>query len=149
MAEILSRLNAPQSPLWSSKCDVWEVKSLADVGFDHFDLEAGASETHTVIASYIDLLPQREQPWKGPSHAEHIAKSLCAQLTAAQQKCCRIDLIIRRAIFAHDVSNFGITAYCTACGIDQFSAQTAHVRALNAFTDAALFQGGHMKAKSR
>jgi hypothetical protein len=74
-----------------------------------------ASATHAA-ACYIDLLPRGEQQWQLPALAADWCKELCGRLHPLPLRCCRADLVIRRAFIAPDLDRLGVTAYLTACG---------------------------------
>jgi hypothetical protein len=137
LAEALSSLNAPGSPVWTSKCDVWEPDT-----FDSDELDAVSSDASHVIACYIDVLPAGVSRWPSPDPAIEWCKQLCRQIRSRQLSCCRADLIVRRAIVAPDRCseevNFGITAYLTACGATAAEAAAALDSALAVLTDTLL-----------
>ena len=138
LGKILVRLNARTSPVWTSKCDVWAVECLAEVHLDAFDLDADGDEIAYVQACYIDLLPHTDRPWQLLERAELAAKILCSRLQSVPLRCCRADLVVRRAWVAPGTCDFGITAYLTACGRDELSARATLAAALHAFADAVL-----------
>ena len=53
-------------------------------------------------------------------------------------RCCRVDLVIRRALIAEKCSDTGITAYCTACGVAAVDARASLECRLGALADAIL-----------
>lgn len=139
MAEALRRLNAVASPLGTSKCDVWAVTDRAEFNPDELDAPPG-SDTHA-IACYIDLLGRsddsRNNPqWSSPNITEDFCKRVCRLLSAVPLRCCRADLVIRRAFIAPEQMGFGITAYLTACGPSTEQATQTLQAALKAITDA-------------
>jgi hypothetical protein len=143
MAEALARLNGVGSQVWTSKCDVWTVTDRDEFDPDELDAPPG-SETHA-IACYIDLLPRNDDSpnnlqWSSPEMTEDICKLVCSLLGAVPLRCCRVDLVIRRAFIAPDRMadgmGFGLTAYLTACGPSPAEATLTLQVALAAFTDA-------------
>jgi hypothetical protein len=114
LASLLLALNAPESPVWTSKCDLWEP-------------EPGA------LASYIDLLPRAGLVFAEWQQAELFCREYVARLDRIVFPECRqetrcdrdpgaggdrgagysIDLVIREAV-AGEVGGFGITAYLGA-----------------------------------
>jgi hypothetical protein len=131
LAEVLIRLNAPESPVWTSKCDVWGVSE-----FDPDELDASQDAALRGIASYIDVLSRSEQSWLHLDKAKAACEAICARLRAVPFRCCRVDLVIRRATMEGDRDNLGITAYLTACGATAENANSVLVRAMCVFTDA-------------
>jgi len=106
LAGALERLNSQHSPVWTSKCDFWPVLVAGDFDPDELDKVAAS------------------------------CKDLCARLHAVPLRCCRVDLIIRRASIAADVWDTGITAYFTACGGTLAEAGLTLEATLDAFAGA-------------
>jgi hypothetical protein len=134
LAQALSRLNLPTSGVWTSKCDFWP--SIAPVDFDLDELDAPPECAAHAMGCYIDLLPKSDQQWPFPAMVASACKSLCGRLHAVPLRCCRVDLVIRRALIAPDIMDTGITAYLTACGPSEAEASRALQDALGAFADA-------------
>ena len=133
LAAILEGLNSQQSSVWTSKCDFWPVLGPDEFDGDELDAPAGCSEH--AVGCYIDLLPKSDQQWPFPGMIEAACKRLCANLRAVPLRCCRVDLVIRRAQIALDLMDTGITAYITACGTTAGNAQAALEAAMAAFAD--------------
>jgi hypothetical protein len=138
LVDALVKLNAAASPVWTSKCDVWPAVDSADFDLDELDAPPG-SATHA-MGCYIDILPtsehQREQQWSTPPAAAAACKHICGILHAVPLRCCRVDLIIRRAFITLDCDDLGITAYMTACGASHADAVRALGDTLAVFADA-------------
>jgi hypothetical protein len=137
LAAALQALNAPGSPVWTSKCDTWPMVEPDQVDPGELDAEP-ASATHAT-SCYIDLLPRSEQQWSLPALAADWCKELCGRLRPLPLRCCRADLVIRRAFIAPDLDRLGVTAYLTACGASAAEAGRVLDVALAAF--AGVFQG--------
>jgi hypothetical protein len=144
LAEALIRLNAMESPVWTSKCDVWQV---AD--FDRYDLDAPAEAASHAIACYIDLLPRSNQQWIFPKLAIASCESICACLHGVPLRCCRTDFIIRHALITPDRKDLGITAYLTACGSTRDEATAQLEAVLMVFADAVSRQSSPAAARSK
>jgi hypothetical protein len=129
LAEALAKLNAAPSPVWTSKCDLWPV--LDSGAFDPDELDAPHGSGAHAIGCYIDILPTSGPQWGQP--AEAVCKHLCGLLRAFPLRCCRVDLVIRRAFIAAGPMNLGITAYLTACGSSPAAAEQTLGAALGAF----------------
>lgn len=135
LADALLRINAPSSPVWTSKCDLWRPEA-----FDPDELDAPAGVEYA-IACYIDLLPRSHRHWLDSGQAVEWCRQRCACLRAIRLPCCRTDLIVRRAFIAPDRQNLGITAYLTACGPSLQDARAALASALKTFVEALLPAG--------
>jgi hypothetical protein len=71
-----------------------------------------------------------------PEKAAADCKHACSLLHAVPLRCCRVDLIIRRAFFTAERTGLGITAYLTSCGGSDAEASVALQAALEAFAGA-------------
>jgi hypothetical protein len=138
LAQALAALNSAASPVWTSKCDLWPVADFA--GFDPDELDATAENSTHAMGCYIDLLLRTPGQWPTPDEAIAACKQICLPLGAIPLRCCRVDLIIRRAFTIPETADLGITAYLTSCGrtqsaaravLEQALAALAHVLAVN------------------
>jgi hypothetical protein len=134
LATTLVRLNAPSSPLWTSKCDVWQPEA-----FDPDELDAPAGE-NAAVACYIDLLPTDNRRWYSQESAINWSKLVCSQLRCRTLRSCRADIIVRCAVFTGlarpDQLDLGVTAYLTACGPTRVAAVATLSSALAVFADS-------------
>ncbi len=122
LGKLLTALNGPASPWWTSKCDLWQE-------------ETGE------LACYVDLLPVEGRVFAEWQQAETFCRAFVARLGAELERRGRaevvevsVDLVIRTAV-AGEVEGFGITAYLSARGTDGADA-TALSAAMDAFADA-------------
>lgn len=136
IADFLLRSNSDQSPLWSSKCDVWQP-------------ELGG------LACYVDLLPRDGGVFADWKHAETFCRDLLAKLRAyvapagSREQRRRlyfvsdheeglegsVTLVIRQAVLEHS-QGFGITAYFSAEDMDLADAEKALAGAMGAFANS-------------
>jgi hypothetical protein len=120
LGTLLLALNDARSPLWTSKCDVWEPEPAA-------------------LASYIDMLPREGKVFAQWQLAEAFCREYVARLvkiaTPGQSLGCSIDLIIRQAV-AGEADGFGITAYLSAKAACRADAEVALAAVMAAFADA-------------
>ncbi|UWZ84125.1 hypothetical protein [Occallatibacter riparius] len=126
----LTLLNAPDSPVWTAKCDVWVPES-----FDRDELDASPGQGIEALACYIDLLPATGA-WLTMDAVAEWCRNLCVKLRTAALRQCRADLVVRRAFFTADQTGLGITAYLTACGLTVLDAQESLSTAVNVFASA-------------
>jgi hypothetical protein len=134
LAEALEKLNAAAAPVWTSKCDLWP--HLEPGEFDPDELNASTGCATHAMGCYIDLLPKCDQQWLSPEMAAAACKHTCTLLHAVPLRCCRVDLVIRRAFATPDLMGLGITAYLTSCGDSEAAAAVALQTALAAFARA-------------
>ena len=133
LADALVRLNAPLSPVWTAKSDVWHPEE-----FDPDELDApGDAGTHA-IACYVDLLTRNDRQWATPDEVISATKEICARIHSAALHGCRADLVIRRAFISPGRQDLGITAYLTACGSTRIEAASTLALAVRVFVDAVL-----------
>lgn len=110
LAEALLQLNREKSPVWTCKTDVFVPEQ-----FDRDELAANSDEAKFSIACYLDVLMGDSQVWPDAGRVEEDCRRLCVQMRQIPLRCCRVDLVIRRARLA-DSNDLGVTAYLTACG---------------------------------
>jgi len=134
LAEALVKLNAALSPVWTSKCDVWEHLELDTCDPGELDVPAGCF-AHA-MGCYIDLLPRSDQQWSPPPMAAGECRQVCSRLHDIPLRCCRVDLVVRRAFLVPDRMDLGITAYLTSCGASPAQAALTLQAALAALADA-------------
>lgn len=97
LAKLLLSLNAAGSPVWTSKCDLWEP-------------EAG------ILAVYLDVLPLIGKIFAEWRQAEGFCRELVARLELVEHgEDGNVELVIRQAI-AGERDGFGVTAYLSAQG---------------------------------
>jgi hypothetical protein len=136
LAESLIRLNRLDAIVRTSKCDVWQV-NLVEESLDADELDASPGMAEAAWACYVDLTAHDPQRWKNPDAIRLDCVALCSRLRLVSLRCCRTDLVIRRAVFAGEDA-LGVTAYLTACGQSGEAAQNVLGKALHAFTDSVL-----------
>ena len=135
LADLLLALNAKSSPVWTSKCDLWEPESSA-------------------LACYIDLLPREGKVFRQRPQGEAFCREVVARLNGADLTGqiperrvegmmmrpgpeCNIELVMRQAV-AGQAEGFGITVYLSAKAKCSREAAAALAAAMAAFADAVL-----------
>jgi hypothetical protein len=142
LAEALIRLNGAGSLVWSCKCDYWPRLDAGEFDPDELDAPPGCAEY--AMGCYIDLLPVSGEQWLTPEGFEKVCKRWCGLLRAVPLRCCRVDLVVRRAVLNAEQLDLGITAYLTACGASSAEAARTLQEALASFADALC---GHSKVE--
>ena len=133
LGEALAKLNSADSPVWTSKCDLWD--HLQQDEFDADELDAPPGHATHAMGCYVDLLPRSDQQWSTPAMAAADCKRICKLLRPIPLRCCRADLILRRSFITPNLPALGITVYLTSCGESPAEAALAFQHALTAFTD--------------
>jgi hypothetical protein len=146
LAHLLKTLNGADSPLWTSKCDLWEpeaagmgiIPAVASsetdcqelVQSDSANLEVIPSgSTRAALACYIDLIPVKGKVFADWQQAERFCKEWIARLGQFQSSISPLDLdqlsedsvesgveMIVRQAIAGTEEGFGVTAYLRAIG---------------------------------
>jgi len=132
----LLQLNRAASPVWTAKCDFWA--ELEPGSWDPDEMDADPDAAQHGIGCYIDLLPNTAAEWAALQDLEQCCRGLCRSLHQRLLPGCRIDLIARQAWTTSQQTTHGITAYLTACGSDQASAQARLAACLQHFAEAVL-----------
>lgn len=130
LADALVRLNATDSPVWSSKTDVFTPERI-----DPDEMDASPEESRYALSCYVDLLLRGDQIWNSPSKAKVDCERICAKLRAVILECCRADIVVRRALLG-DMHDLGTTVYLTACGRTPLNAKKRLGVCLAAFAEA-------------
>jgi hypothetical protein len=131
LAVALTRLNGRDSPVWTTKCDVWPT-----VDFDPDEMDSPHLESLLAVACYIDLLPRDPALWLASEDALQWCKRLCARVRCLPLRSCRADLVVRGLAENTDGCEVGVTAYLSACSVTEAEAQSRLASALAVFTDA-------------
>jgi hypothetical protein len=131
LPDVLLRLNASASPVWTAKCDVWEPAE-----FDPDELDAPKEAALAALACYIDLLPANEQTWPTLDSIGDWCRCLCGALRPIPLRQCRADLVIRPAFLTPNQTTLGVTAYVIGCGLTASDSRAVLAKALRVFSDA-------------
>jgi len=130
LASALELLNRSASPIWTSKCDVWEP-----IEIDVDELDAPHEPGLKALACYIDLLPQAMDLWAGVEEAVRWCELCCVRLKNVPLASSRVDLIVRRAENGGRENALGVTAYLVACAPQAQEAARRLDRTLGSFAD--------------
>lgn len=143
LGRALLRLNSPDSPVWTAKCDVWQIDSI-----DPDEMNTDLSGSGTGIACYLDLLPAEPNMWITVEGITVWCRELCLRLRSAPVQRCRVDLIIRRAFHMPEQPALGITAYIAGCGASETEAAEALSAATEVFSKTASTGGKSIAVSS-
>lgn len=132
LADLLSALNRPASPLWTAKCDVWEPAPDELATPEWAGPGPKPVVQPTTLACYVDLLPVEGRVFAQWPQAEQFCREWVARLDPLLLPNCRVDMIVRQAI-AEEAEGFGVTAYLRGTGRDRSTAAEALSAALVVF----------------
>jgi hypothetical protein len=132
LANALLKLNSAHSPVWTSKTDVFIPDQV-----DPDELDAPHDQAFYFLACYIDVLMRSGQVWNFPFEADQSCRQLCDRLRALDLRCCRVDIVVRRALVA-ETNDLGTTIYITACGREVSEAKRRLSECLTALSDELL-----------
>jgi hypothetical protein len=116
LAAFLARINAPDFPLATAKCDAWPSREILPEEEIFF---SGIEGTECKFASYIDLVFRDEAEQLSLEKHEALAQDLCRLLNHSPKIAASMEFIIRRCYYhpeaatGADDSTSGF--YLTAC----------------------------------
>lgn len=139
LAAFLSRINAPEFPLETAKCDAWASREILP--------EEEIFNAEHKFVSYVDLVFCDQAAQLAFDKHEALAKNLCKLLQHAPDIAAAVEFAIRRCYYhvqgpesADDSENgFYVTAYVSAFGSSEEEARKQWTIAL-ALVQNALVQ---------
>ena len=130
----LIELNSRESPVFTSKCDVWPLEA-AKIDQDEFG--ARPENAQSGFASYIDVVVCNPDQFGSFDRHELLMRRATDNLRTISLDSCRIDLVLRPAT-VHSVHGFGITIYAAGCGRDDVAAYASWEAVLRAAVNATM-----------
>lgn len=123
----LVTLNEARSPVFTSKCDVWELPQAA---IDPVEFDCTADDGRVGLASYVDVIGREAGFFAAFAKHEGWVRRATAALRAEPGPCGRVDLVVRSAV-AGGAEGFGVTLYAAGCGVNASHAEGAWAAILN------------------
>jgi len=139
LRDALLALNAPASPLFTSRCDTW-ILNTDEIDPDEFSASPQAAVA--AFASYIDILDRAPGRFTSFALSDQRARELTKRLRQFKINCARVDAVIRgatvKATESGTIDGYGITLYVAACGATQTATYAAWQTALKAAVAATI-----------
>ncbi len=145
LGAFLARVNAPEFPLATAKCDAWSTREILPEEELFFSERTGAERK---FVSYVDLVFSDQTARLSFEKHEALAQSLCRLLKHAPGIAASVEFIIRRCYYHEadsgaptedSASGFYLTAYVAAFGNSEEEARKQWIIAL-ALAQNALVQ---------
>jgi hypothetical protein len=120
----LRALNAPRSPVFTAKCDVWNLPE-EDLASLRLELDLIPEDSPAGIASYIDLLWRERSTFVSFHQHEQILHRITRLVTPLDHPYALLESILRPALidFSSPQEGFAITIYLKALGHDPAAAE--------------------------
>jgi hypothetical protein len=128
----LRALNAPRSPVFTAKCDVWEIEA-DELDPLRLELDLIPEDAPSGIASYIDLLWRERSVFVSQHQHEQIIHRIERLAAPLEHHYAMLECILRPALvdLSGPQEGFAISLYIKALGHDQISAEQHWGDALN------------------
>jgi hypothetical protein len=126
-------LNAANSPVFTTKCDIW---ALAEADIDPYEFGATDDQARAGFASYIDILERDAARFASFTFHEKRIRNLTAHVRELDLRQGRMDLVLRAATMKEQ-SGYGLSLYAAGCGADSASAYESWKQVLAAAAAAA------------
>lgn len=137
--EVLLTLNAKNSAVFTSKCDVW---ALVAKEIDPDEFGASRENANVGFASYIDILARDPAYFASFSFHEDRCRELVSHFRLLALPQCRVDLVLRAAVM-NEQSGYGLTLYAAGCGVDEAGAYAAWQAVLASAVTATIAAATH------
>jgi hypothetical protein len=146
LAAFLGRVNAPEFPLQTAKCDAWASQEILP--------EEEIFDAEYKFASYVDLVFCDRGARLAFDQHEELTKNLCKLLKHAPDIAASIEFVIRRCYYHQEQagdseSGFYITAYVSAFGQSEEEARKQWTIALALVQNALVQVAKHLAADER
>ncbi|HSY67962.1 MAG TPA: hypothetical protein VK813_04925 [Edaphobacter sp.] len=129
----LRALNAARSPVFTAKCDAWQLEA-EELEALRTDLDVGADEAPAGFGSYIDTLWRERSIFASFHLQEQMLHRLIRHAAPLDRPYAMLDCILRPAMvdLAGPQEGFAVSLYVKALGHDEQSAEENWAAALDA-----------------
>jgi hypothetical protein len=131
LLQALRALNAPRSPVFTAKCDVWKIEqeSLAAL---QLELDAEIDDSLVGIASYTDLIFRDKTIFTSAAHQQQWITRLLRLAAPLFHPAAALECVLRPAFLDLETpqEGYAVSFYVKAIGVDDTSAAEAWGSAL-------------------
>jgi hypothetical protein len=131
LLQALRALNATRSPVFTAKCDVWNINAIE---LEHLRLELGVAEAESRrgVGSYIDLLWREKSRFGSAAHQQQWIGRLLRLASQLEHPAAALECVLRPAFldFETPQEGFAISVYVKAVGSDEGGATVTWASAL-------------------
>lgn len=119
----LRALNAARSPVYTSKCDVWQMDE-EELGHLRDELLLEEDVGAAGITSYIDLVFVDRTTFASRHQSEQMMHRIDRLARELPHSLAKLELVLRPAVvdLAMVHEGYAITLYIKGCGVDEFEA---------------------------
>jgi hypothetical protein len=132
LMQALRALNATRSPVFTAKCDVWQLDA-GDRASLLENLDIDRADASTGVASYIDIVARDRSRFTSFHQQEQLLRRLARLAGALDQTSALLECVLRPALvdFGTPQQGYAISLYVKAVGIDVASAMQEWASTLN------------------
>ena len=134
LRQALIVLNSGESPVFTSKCDVWPLDGNE---LDPDEFGARSEHAQSGFASYIDVVACDSALLSSFEYHEFLVRRITEELRSLGILNGRVDLVIRPAMI-DPLQGFGVTIYAAGCGTEKATAYRAWEAVLEAAVNATM-----------
>ncbi|MBV8630360.1 MAG: hypothetical protein JOZ83_05510 [Silvibacterium sp.] len=134
LADALAALNTTTSPVFTAKCDIWQLQN-EEIDPDEFN--ARPESARTGFASYIDVLLREQETFRSFQFHERLVRHITTALRTIELANCRVDLVLRAAI-VDTAHGYGVAVYTAGCGAENAPAYSSWQAVLRATVNATM-----------
>ena len=133
LMQALRALNAPRSPVFTAKCDAWQLDP-AELEHLHINLDALSDNLPCGFASYIDILWRERSIYTSFPQSEQILRRLTRLAAPLNFPTAMLETTLRPALVDLEAAQEGyaVSLYVKALGHDSQSARKEWAAALDA-----------------
>lgn len=132
LLQALRALNATRSPVFTAKCDVWNI-SPGELDSFRLELDIENADSRVGIASYIDLIWSDKSTFASSAQQRQWIARFLRLASALQHPAAAVECVLRPALLDFDTpqEGFAVSLYVKAVGADEVHALNSWGAALS------------------